>query len=183
MQGSAPGTGRRSRIQALTLTALMTAVTCVLAPFSLSIGPVPISLTNLVIFFSVYLLGWKRAAMSTAAYLLIGLIGLPVFSGFAGGPGKLLGPTGGYLIGFVPMAVIAGLLLSRTERRALQFLAMAAGMAVCYTFGTAWFCAVMDATAAAALGACVLPFVLPDLFKGWCALALAAALERRRVRL
>ena len=81
--------------------------------------------------------------------LLIGLIGLPVFSGFAGGPGKLLGPTGGYLIGFVPMAVIAGLLLSRTERRALQFLAMAAGMAVCYAFGTAWFCAIMDATAAA----------------------------------
>ena len=61
MQGSAPGTGRRGRIQALTLTALMTAVSCVLAPFSLSIGPVPISLTNLVIFFSVYLLGWKRA--------------------------------------------------------------------------------------------------------------------------
>lgn len=179
MQGSAPGTGRRSRIQALTLTALMTAVTCVLAPFSLSIGPVPISLTNLVIFFSVYLLGWKRAAMSTAAYLLIGLIGLPVFSGFAGGPGKLLGPTGGYLIGFVPMAVIAGLLLRRTERRALQFLAMAAGMAVCYAFGTVWFCAVMDATAAAALGACVLPFVPFDAVKILIALSLCPVIKKR----
>ena len=94
---------------AITVTALMTAVTCILAPLSIPIGPVPISLTNLAIYISLYLLGWKRGTISYLIYLLIGLVGIPVFSGFTGGPAKLAGPTGGYIIGFIVMAVIAGL--------------------------------------------------------------------------
>ena len=78
--------GRKSRIYILCVTAVMTAVTCVLAPFSIPIGPVPISLTNLVIYISLYLLGWKMATVSYIVYILIGLAGLPVFSGFSGGP-------------------------------------------------------------------------------------------------
>ena len=78
----------------------MTAVICVLAPFSLPIGPVPISLTNLAIYFVLYMLGVKRGTISYLVYLLIGLVGVPVFSGFTSGPGKLFGPTGGYLIGY-----------------------------------------------------------------------------------
>ena len=66
----------------------MTAVTCVLAPFSIPVGPVPISLTTLVIYISVYLLGWKMASLSCFVYILIGMAGLPVFSGFSGGPGN-----------------------------------------------------------------------------------------------
>ena len=93
----------------LSVIGVMTAVTCVLAPFSLPIGPVPISLTNLAIYFSLYVLGTKYGCISYLVYLLIGFIGVPVFSGFTSGPGKLLGPTGGYLIGFLPMALIAGL--------------------------------------------------------------------------
>ena len=80
---------------AITVTALMTAVTCILAPLSIPIGPVPISLTNLAIYISLYLLGWKRGTISYLIYLLIGLVGIPVFSGFTGGPAKLAGPTGG----------------------------------------------------------------------------------------
>ena len=86
---------------AITVTALMTAVTCILAPLSIPIGPVPISLTNLAIYISLYLLGWKRGTISYLIYLLIGLVGIPVFSGFTGGPAKLAGPTGGYIIGFI----------------------------------------------------------------------------------
>ena len=93
---------------AITVTALMTAVTCILAPLSIPIGPVPISLTNLAIYISLYLLGWKRGTISYLIYLLIGLVGIPVFSGFTGGPAKLAGPTGGYIIGFIAMAIIAG---------------------------------------------------------------------------
>ena len=69
---------------AITVTALMTAVTCILAPLSIPIGPVPISLTNLAIYISLYLLGWKRGTISYLIYLLIGLVGIPVFSGFTG---------------------------------------------------------------------------------------------------
>ena len=90
---------------------------CVLAPFSIPVGPVPISLTTLVIYISVYLLGWKMASLSCFVYILIGMAGLPVFSGFSGGPGKLAGPTGGYIIGFIPMAVITGMMISPCEKQ------------------------------------------------------------------
>ena len=98
-----------SKTYDITMTALMAAVTCILAPLSIPIGPVPISFTNLAIYLSLYLLGWKKGTVSYLIYLLMGFVGLPVFSGFTGGPAKLAGPTGGYIIGFIVMAVIAGL--------------------------------------------------------------------------
>ena len=82
---------------------------------AIPIGPVPISLTNLAIYLSLYLLGWKWGTASYVVYMLIGMVGVPVFSGFTGGLGKLAGPTGGYIIGFVPMAVLAGLVIDRSR--------------------------------------------------------------------
>ena len=73
---------QHSKTYEMTVTALMTAVTCILAPLSIPIGPVPISFTNLAIYLSLYLLGWKRGTISYLVYLLIGLVGVPVFSGF-----------------------------------------------------------------------------------------------------
>ena len=100
---------QNSRTRQITLIGLMTAITCILAPLSIPIGPVPISLTNFAIYLSLYLLDWKKGTISYILYLLLGLVGLPVFSGFTGGIGKLAGPTGGYIIGFIPMAIIAGI--------------------------------------------------------------------------
>lgn len=168
-----------SKIQILTVTALMTAVTCVLAPFAIPIGPVPISLTNLVIYVSLYILGWKRATVSYLVYILIGLVGLPVFSGFSGGVGKVLGPTGGYIIGFIPMAILTGAVIGHTKNRLVHFLAMVVGTAICYVFGTVWFCVVMDSTAAAALAACVFPFIPGDIIKMLIALNLGPVIKKR----
>ncbi len=153
-------------IQTIATIGVITAVTCVLAPFSIPIGPVPISLTNLVIYFGLYILGWKKGTISYCVYLLIGLVGVPVFSAFTAGPQKLLGPTGGYLIGFIPMAVIAGLFIETSGRKvALSLTGMILGTVVCYGFGTAWlaFSAHMDFRAALAAG--VIPFLLGDLIK------------------
>lgn len=97
----------------MVVTALMAAVTCILAPLSVPIGPVPISLTNFAIYLSLYLLDWKKGTLSYLIYLLLGLVGLPVFSGFTGGLAKLAGPTGGYIIGFIPMAIIAGIVIDK----------------------------------------------------------------------
>ena len=108
---------QKNKTYALTATALMTAVTCILAPLSVPIGPVPISLTNFVIFLSLYLLNWKKGTLSLLIYLLLGLAGLPVFSGFAGGIAKLAGPTGGYIIGFIPMAIVAGIIIDKFHQR------------------------------------------------------------------
>ena len=99
----------------MTIIALMTAVTCILGPLAIPLpfSPVPISFTNLAIYFSIFVLGTYSATVSYLVYLLIGMVGLPVFSGFAGGFGKMAGPTGGYLVGFIFMALIAGFFVDR----------------------------------------------------------------------
>ncbi|MBQ9493234.1 MAG: biotin transporter BioY [Oscillibacter sp.] len=154
-----------SRIRDMCLVGVMAAVTCVLAPLSIPIGPVPVTLTNLAVYLSLYLLGMRRSVLSYLVYLLLGVAGLPVFSGFSGGLGKLAGPTGGYIIGFLPMAVIGGAAVERFQKRAVHFLAMVLGTAVCYALGTAWFCAVMNTGVVAALGQAVFPFIPVDLAK------------------
>ena len=165
----------RTKTYEITMTALMAAVTCILAPLSIPIGPVPISFTNLAIYLSLYLLGWKRGTISYLVYLLIGLVGVPVFSGFTGGIGKLAGPTGGYIIGFIAMAVIAGLVIDKCHNRWLQLL----GMAVCYAFGTAWFCISASYTVGAALTVCVIPFIPADLIKMVIAMLLGPEIKKR----
>ena len=91
---------KNKQIYMLTSYALITALICIFAPLSVPIGPIPISLTNLVLYFSIYIIGFKGSTVSYTVYLLLGLVGLPVFSGGAGGPAKVVGPTGGYLLGF-----------------------------------------------------------------------------------
>ncbi|MBS5548786.1 biotin transporter BioY [Pseudoflavonifractor sp. An184] len=173
---------RRGKTYRMAMTALMAAVTCVLAPMAIPIGPVPISFTNLAIYLSLYLLGWKRGTVSYLVYVLIGAVGVPVFSGFTGGLGKLAGATGGYIVGFIPMAVIAGLVIDQYRNRGLQLAGMIVGTAVCYAFGTAWFCFVMDSTPMAALSLCVIPFIPGDLVKMLLAMWVGPMIRRRLVQ-
>ena len=142
---------KKVTIYQLTFMAMMAAVTCILGPLSVPIGQIPISLTNLVIYFTVFVLGIWAGTGSYGIYLLLGAVGLPVFSGFAGGLGKLLGPTGGYLIGFIFMALIGG--------------AVVVGTAVAYAFGTVWFVYLMKCSVTYALTVCVYPFIGFDIVK------------------
>ena len=100
----------------MVIVALMAALTCVLGPLAIPLpfSPVPISLTQIPIFLAVYLLGWKYGTLSYVIYYLLGLVGLPVFSGGAGGMAKAAGPTGGYLLGFILMAIVAGLFIEKS---------------------------------------------------------------------
>ena len=144
----------------IAMIALMTAVTCILGPLSVPIGPVPISLTNLAIYFTVILLGWKKGTVSYVIYLLIGLVGVPVFSSFSAGPAKLFGPTGGYLIGFIFLAMISGWFIEKFPgKRVMYFVGMVLGTAVCYALGTAWLAYEAEMTFQAALMAGVIPFI------------------------
>ena len=149
----------------LVAIALMTAVICVLAPLSLPIGPVPISMATLVLFLSIYVLGWKKATISVCQYILLGLVGVPVFSGFTGGLSKLAGATGGYIVGYIPMVALAGFLMSKSDKWWLHLLAMVAGEVVLYLIGTVWFCVQAGKTASAALAICVYPFIPLDIVK------------------
>ena len=157
----------RTKTYEITMTALMAAVTCILAPLSIPIGPVPISFTNLAIYLSLYLLGWKKGTISYLIYLLLGLVGLPVFSGFNGGLTRLAGPTGGYIIGYVVSAYVTGWVLERFGKRTVKTLALSilAGWLVTYSFGTLWFSYITHTSFTAALSLCVIPFLPGDLLK------------------
>lgn len=172
------------KTKTMALIALMAAVTCILGPLSLAIpiSPVPISFTNLAVYFTVYVLGTKRGTISYLIYLLLGLVGLPVFSGFTGGAGKLFGPTGGYLIGFIFMALICGIFMEKWPTKLyLHFAGMVLGTAVCYLFGTAWLAFQANMGFYAALAAGVIPFIPGDLVKIIIAL-LAGPLIRKQLK-
>ena len=100
---------RNESVKTMTMCAIMAALMCILGPMSIPIGAVPISFTNLVIYLTVYLLGAKKGCISYLIYMLLGVVGLPVFSGYTGGIAKLAGPTGGYLVGFILLALISGM--------------------------------------------------------------------------
>ena len=160
----------------MTLIALMTALTCILGPLSIPLpfSPVPISFTNLVLYFSVFVLGTKFSTISYIVYLLIGLVGLPVFSGFSGGPAKVAGPTGGYLVGFF-VEHFKGKL-------SFAVLGMVLGTIVCYLFGTIWLSMQLNIGFVAGLGVGVFPYIPGDLVKIAIACIIGPKIRRAVVR-
>ena len=102
-----------TKTKRLTLIGLSAALLCILGPLSipLPVSPVPITLTNFAVYIIIYILGMHSGTVSVLIYLCLGAVGLPVFSAFSGGLGKLAGPTGGYLAGFLFLALIQGFLI------------------------------------------------------------------------
>lgn len=174
---------RRSKtVYALTMTAAAAAVLGVVGPWAIPVGPVPLSLCTLFL----YLVGWvlepKRASAAAAVYVLMGTAGLPVFAGFAGGLGHLTGPTGGFVVGYIPLAAIGTGFVRGFSRRWMHFLGMVLGTVVLYAVGTLWFCVQTGAGPMSALVVCVAPFLPGDLIKMLAALLLGPALHSRLER-
>ena len=173
----------------LTLTAVMAAVICVLGPISMAIpiSPVPISLASMAVYLAVTVLGMKLGTLSCLIYLLLGLVGVPVFSGGSAGAAKLFGPTGGYLVGYLFLALIAGAFVGRyTENKwksiAFAALGMVLGTMVLYALGTAWLAYSAGMDFQAALWAGVIPFIPGDLVKMVIAVLLGSAVRGRLLR-
>lgn len=151
-------------------------------------GAVPFTLQTFAVFLAVGLLGGKRGTVSVLIYILLGAIGLPVFAGFKGGIGALLGTTGGYIIGFIFTALVMLAfekisVKGKVKKMILLGISMVAGLIVCYAFGTAWFMTVYTNTKepigiATALSWCVIPFIIPDIIKIALALTLTSRLKR-----
>lgn len=169
----------------LTIIALMTAITCILGPLSITIpiSPVPISFTNLAIYLTVMILGWKKGTISYFIYLLIGLVGVPVFSSFTSGPAKLLGPTGGYLIGFIFLAIISGFFIEKFNGKILMYIVgMVTGTLVAYAFGTTWLAYQAHMNFAAAIMAGVIPYLPGDTAKILIAAAVGSEVRKRLIQ-
>jgi len=156
----------KSKTYYLASVGIMAAVICILGPLSIPIGVVPISFTNLAIYFALYTIGMKKGTISYIIYMLIGSMGAPVFSSFTGGPAKLVGPTGGYLVGFIFMALISGFFIDTFfEKRYLCFAGMVLGTVVCYMFGTVWLAYQANISISKALSLGVISFIPGDLAK------------------
>lgn len=145
---------------------------------------VPFTLQTFAVFLAVAVLGGKRGTLSVIVYVLLGAVGLPVFSGFKGGIGVLLNTTGGYIIGFIFSALLMWAFEKAFDKKAWALiLSMILALALCYAFGTIWFMIVYANNVgavglSAVLGWCVIPFVIPDLIKIALAFILSIRISR-----
>ena len=145
---------------------LLAALTAAGAYLSIPIGPVPIVLQSLFILLSGLLLGSRWGSASVAVYLLAGACGLPVFAGGMGGIGRLVGPTGGYLIGFLPAVYLIGIISEKgAQRMIFDVIAMIVGSMVIYVFGVSWLKILTGMTLAKALAVGMIPFIPGDVIK------------------
>lgn len=162
----------------MAVIALSTAMITVCAWISIP-TVVPFTLQTFAIFTVAGLFGMKRAGLTMGVYLLLAAIGIPVLAGMKGGFDKIVGTTGGYIVGFVFIALIVGCVSDKFGRKVIPLvLSMLLGLAVCYAFGTAWFMLVYARTTGevglgTVLGWCVLPFILPDCVKILCAVVVS----------
>ena len=190
---------RNSKLTDMMLIGLFAALIAVCAQIQIP-AAVPFTLQTFAIFLAVGLLGGKRGTVSVVIYILLGMVGLPVFAGFKGGIAALLGTTGGYIIGFIFSALlmcalekpVSSLFGKETgadskknifRKMAGPAISMILGLIVCYIFGTAWFVIVYTNTKEpigimTALGWCVFPFIIPDLIKIALALVLTLRLKK-----
>lgn len=157
---------KKSTIYLMTTCAIFSALMCICGPMSIPIGLVPVSLTNLVLYAAIFLLGTKGTVISYIVYLLLGTFGLPVFSGGQGGIGKLAGPTGGYLIGFIFMVLVMGVIAEKNQFKVVPtYIGMVIATAIAYAFGSVWFMVSRQVGLMATLSTCVFPFIPFDLIK------------------
>lgn len=173
---------------------LLIALLAVSAQVTVTVGPVPFTLQTLVVVLAALVFKPKQAALALIGYVLLGALGLPVFSAMRGGLGMIAGPTGGYIYGFILSAFLGSLVrravcppAKRAEGAvravAADALAGIVAVAVCYAIGTAHFMAIGAAGGSSVdlayvLGVCVVPFIVPDALKTVAAILVAAALRR-----
>lgn len=164
----------------ITVTGILAAVLCVIAPFSIPAGAIPISLATFAIYIISCTVNKKYAIAAVIIYILIGAVGLPVFSSFSGGFHRIVGVTGGYIIGYIPCAYIIGALTDRYEyQKHIYPLSMILGTLICYAIGTGWYMIQTHSGLIPALTACVLPFLIGDAIKITAASCIGMTLRKK----
>ena len=166
----------------MALCGLFTAVLAGCAWVSVPVGDIAVTLQTFGIFLTLGLLGGKRGSITVFVYLLLGAVGAPVFSGFRGGMGALLGTTGGYVFGFMLTALTYWLLTSRRNTPRLRLIVMVIGLLLCYGCGSWWYLTRYLSGGTVTLGLvllkCVVPFLIPDAVKLGLAWLLTGKLRR-----
>lgn len=158
---------KSSMTKKICLCGMFAALTAVFSQIQIPIGPVPINLATFSVMLSGSVLGWEYGTLSQTVYVMLGIIGAPVFAGFSGGLGVVLGKTGGYILGYIAIAFIVGVMTEKINisRKVILPLSMAIGTLVCYTLGTAWFMILTKTGLWQSLLLCVIPFLIGDAIK------------------
>ena len=186
-------------VRNMTFIAVMAALVCVAGPWSIPMpGLIPISLASFAVYLAGGILGWKKGTVAVLIYVILGAVGVPVFSGGAGGFAKLFGVTGGYIFGYIPCALLSGLFTdlfykknSNIKNKFLNWLSrawsvpvgMILGTVALYALGTVWFIIARGVTLEVAMAGCVLPFLPGDAVKIVCATILTLALRDRLAKI
>ena len=166
------------QLRMLVFASLLAALMAAGAYLAVPIGPVPIVMQNMFVFLAGLLLGSRWALASVAVYLLIGALGLPVFAGGMGGIGRIVGPTGGYLIGYLPAVIIVGYISEKAAARiGYDVLAMICGTVVLYACGVTWLKILTGMTWTKTLTVGMYPFLIGDAVKIAAAALIAKALR------
>lgn len=160
-------------------TALLAAMLCILAPISIPLGPLPASLATFGVCLVALISDRRCALMAILLYVALGAVGLPVFAGFSGGAHVLSGPTGGYLLGYVPMTAVICAFCDGRRTVPRMAVGMTLGLLICYALGVVWYVIFADVSPWGAVLVGVLPFLPLDAVKLVAAGALASVLGRR----
>lgn len=167
-------------VKQLTMVAIMTAILCILAPLSIPLANVPISAATFIIYLAAVLLGSKLSMICVFLYILIGIVGIPVFAGWSAGFGIISGPTGGYMIGYLFIALCTGLFMKLGRGKVWMIaIGMVIGTLICYTIGTIWLGVQLSLSPWAALMAGVIPFIPGDIIKMVLCLILAIPIKKQ----
>ncbi len=176
-------TKKQHKLKSYVLISLFSAIIAVLSFISIP-APIPFTLQTLGVFCALCVLGGKKGLLSIILYILLGIIGLPVFSHFSGGIGHLFGVSGGYIIGFIPLALVHwGITYKFNNTICSKAVGLIAGLSICYLLGTLWYTYkyVGNFTIESfisSLSVCVLPFLIPDMIKLSCALLIDKKLNK-----
>jgi len=162
----------------MVFASLLAALMAAGAYLAIPIGPIPIVLQNMFVLLAGLLLGSRWGLASVAVYLLTGACGLPVFAGGLGGIGRIVGPTGGYLIGYLPAVFITGYISEKAAKRTgCDILAMICGTIVLYGCGVVWLKFLTGMTWSKTMMVGMYPFLIGDAFKIAAAAVIARALR------
>ncbi len=159
---------KKSQSQITVLSALCVALLVLCSWISVPTA-VPFTMQTFAVAFLGAFLGARRGSLTICVYILLGFIGLPVFSGLQAGMPAILGATGGYTLGFIPFCIVTGVLSKKHMKSYIAlFLSMLAGLFLCYVFGTLWYAYIYlsgSKNLCSAISLCILPFIIPDLIK------------------
>ena len=171
------------KTKSMVICAVFSAILCIFSVLTVPIGTVPVSLSTLAVMLTAIILGPKKSSISVIIYILLGCVGLPVFSGFKGGFQVLVGPTGGYIWSYIFMALLIGSVSKKyANNKTIIFISCIASIIICYILGTIQFTLVQTLSFISALSVCVLPFIPFDIMKAILAVLFGITLKNRLIK-